>query len=275
MMAMTPVLAEHRTDLPRRRGAIYQQIADDLMQRITDGEFPPGGRLPTELQLMERYQASSTTVRAAVKALASAGAVETRHGAGTFVVERRLLTINATHTEDLDRRKGITAQDSWSTDVLGAGRQPHQRFECLNVPATTEVAALLGVEVGEALVMRRCWRSVDGTPASTETSLFPRWLVEELPGLASPHDIDQGTTSYVAEHGHPMTFHRDHLSARPFRREESHFFEAPPGVVGLIRSRVSFNEPGGRVLRYMETVYRSDMHEVIYDVAGRGNRSVA
>lgn len=272
MTAMTPVLAEHHAHPPRQRGAMYQRIADDLLSRIAAGEFPPGGRLPTEQQLMKHYEASSTTVRAAIRSLASAGVVETRHGTGTFVVDRQLLTINATHTEDLDRREGITAQDSWSTDVLGAGRQPHQRFECGVVPATGELAELLGVDVDEALTMRRCWRSIDGTPASVETSLFPRWLVEKLPRLGEPHDISQGTTSYVAEQGHPMTFHQDHLSARPFTREEALFFEAPPGVVGLIRARVSFDEPRGRVLRYTPTVYRSDLHEIVYDVAGRGNR---
>lgn len=272
MITMTPVLAEHRPHPTHRRGTIHQRITDDLLDRITKGEFPPGGQLPTQQQLMAHYGASSTTVRDSLKSLAAAGVVEIRHGVGTFVVERHLLSINATQTEDLDRREGITAQDSWSTDVLHAGRSPHQRFECLNVPATADLAEVLGVDVNEALVMRRCWRSVDGTPASIETGLFPGWLVKKLPELASPHDISQGTTSYVAESGHPMTFHQDHLSARPFTREEGHFFEAPPGVAGLVRARVSFDEPGGRVLRYMVTVYRSDMHEVIYDVAGRGNR---
>jgi GntR family transcriptional regulator len=273
MTAMTPVDAGPRLNPPGRRGAIYQRIADDLLQRISEDEFPPGSRLPTEQQLMDHYGASSTTVRQAVKALATAGVVETRHGAGSFVVERKLLSIYATHTEDLDRREVITAQDAWSSDVIDAGRQPHQRFECLNVPAKPDVAEVLGVEPDEALVMRRLWRSVDGIPASIETGLFPRWLVEELPALASPHDIAEGTTLYVSQHGHPMTLHRDHLSARPFTREEANFFEAPPGVMALVRTRVSYEEPGGRVLRYMDTVYRSDMHEVVYDVPGRGNRS--
>jgi GntR family transcriptional regulator len=272
MTAMTPVAAGPRPNPPGRKGAIYQRIADDLLERIGAGEFPPGTKLPTEHQLMEQYGASSTTVRQAVKALATGGVVETRHGAGSFVVERKLLSIYATHTEDLDRRRGITAQDAWSSDVLDAGRQPHQRFECLNVPARPDVAEVLGVEPDEALVMRRCWRSVDGTPASIETGLFPAWLVAELPELASPHDIAQGTTLFVSENGHPMTLHQDHLSARPFTREEANFFEAPPGVQGLIRIRVSFEAPEGPVLRYMETVYRSDLHEVVYDVPGQGNR---
>jgi GntR family transcriptional regulator len=264
-----------RTTRAGRRVAVYQQVVDDLMERINHGEFGQGGRLPTEPQLMEHYGVSSTTVRSAVRTLATQGMVETRHGSGSYVVERQLLVIAATHTEDLDRRKGVTAQDSWSTDVIAAGRQPSQRFECLNVPATSGNAQILGVEVDSSLVMRRCWRSVDGQPASIESSLFPRWLVEEIPLLASPHDISQGTTSWVSEQGHPMRWHQDRLSARPLSREEAAFFEAPAGVSALVRFRISFEDPGGRALRTMETVYRSDMHEVVYDVAGRGNPILA
>jgi len=256
---------------PRQQGAAYRAVADKLLARIDKGEFPPGSRLPTEPKLMKEYGVSSTTVRSAVRELATAGIVETRHGSGTYVIERRLLSINATHTEDLNRRHGITAQDSWSTDILDAGRVPAQRFECLNVPASPLIAEILNVEPDSTVIMRRCWRTVDGVPASIEASQFPLWLVEAIPQLASPHDIAQGTTSYVADQGHPMTFHRDHVSARPLTRDEAHFFEAPAGVMALVRLRISFDQPGGRVLRVMETVYRSDMHEVVYDVAGSGN----
>ncbi|WP_165615946.1 GntR family transcriptional regulator [Parafrankia irregularis] len=260
--AMTPA---------RRHVPAYQRVADDLRTRIEAGEFGETGRLPTEPQLQKQYSVSSTTARNAVKRLAAAGIVETIHGSGTYVIDHQLLTIYATHSEDLDRREGITAQDSWMTDVLEAMRRPSQRFECLNVPATADQATLLDVEPNAPLVMRRCWRSVDDVPASIEASIFPRWLVDEIPELASPHDISQGTTSFVAERGHPMRLHRDYLSGRPLTAVESGFFEAPAGVFALIRQRVSYETPGGRVLRVTETVYRSDMHRVVYDVAGRGN----
>lgn len=249
----------------------YQAVADDLLVRIREAEFRPGDRLPTEQQLMASYGVSITTARNAVAALAQLGMVETRQGTGTFVTRRTLLRINATHTEDLDRRRGITAQDSWSTDVLAAGRTPSQRFECLNVPATESIARLMGIEKDDPMVMRRCWRSVDGTPASVEAAVYPAWLVAEVPLLASPHDIAQGTTSYLADQGHPMLWHEDRVSARPPTREEASWFEAPGSVSVLVRFRISYDAPGGRVLRAMETGYRSDMHEVVYDVAGQGN----
>jgi GntR family transcriptional regulator len=220
---------------------------------------------------MKEYDVSSTTARSAVRLLGTLGLVETRHGAGTFVIERKTLRINATHTEDLDRREGVTSQDSWSTDVLDAGRTPSQRFEALIVPASREYAEIFGVDVDSSLVLRRCWRAVDDLPASIESGYYPEWLVNEIPALAKPHDIAQGTTSYLAEQGHPMLWHEDHISARPPHREEIDFFRPPIGMSVLVRLRISYNRRGGRVLRIMETAYRSDMHEIVYDVAGRGN----
>lgn len=273
MIAMTYGSGVGTAASARRAVPKYQQVADALLDRIesdTD-EFPPGSRILTEREIMDEYNVSITTARNAVAALVKTGKVETRQGAGTFVVQRTLLRINATHTEDLDHRDGITAQDSWSTDVLAAGHTPSQRFECLNVSASREIAALMGISEGDPMVMRRCWRSVDSTPASIESGLYPAWLVAEVPQLASPHDIAQGTTSYLAEQGHPMLWHEDRISARPPTREEDAWFEAPASVVVLVRFRISYDVAGGRVSRVMETGYRSDMHEIVYDVAGRGN----
>jgi GntR family transcriptional regulator len=254
-----------------RTGARYRVLADELTERIEKGEFEAGSKLPTEGALIKEYGVSITTVRAAMRILNQMGLAETRHGTGTFVTARTLLQIHATHFEDLDLRNGVTAQDSWSTDVLSAGRTPSQRFECLNVEATKEVALLLGVEAGSALVMRRCWRFVDDVPSSIETSLYPAWLVEQVPALAGPRDIAQGTTSYLADHGFTIHWHKDRDSSRPPTREEEAFFEAPAGVSVLVRLRISYDNPDGRALRITEAAYRADMHELVYDVPGRGN----
>lgn len=258
-----------------RIGPAYQVIADKIRDRIHAGEFAPGQRLPTEKELSAEYGYSVVTVRAAIRELNTAGIAESRHGAGTYVVDRRLITINATQTEDLDRRAGITAQDSWSTDVREAGRVPAQEFRCAKVAAAPLTAELLGVELGSPLVTRQCLRTVDGLPASVETSYFPAWLIAEIPELDSPHDIAQGTTSFVSERGFPMVWHEDELYARPQTKEEEAFFSTPLGVMTLVRLRVSHDQiGGGRVLRVMETAYRTDLHKVRYGVLGRGNVGV-
>lgn len=260
-----------RCPMSGQRTAAYQRVAEDLIRRINAGEFGTDGRVPTEPQLMTQYEVSSTTARSAVAYLGRLGITETRHGSGTYVMHRQVLRINATQTEDLDRRAGVTSQDSWSTDVLASGRTPSQEFECLIVPASAQYAELFGVETDSSLVLRRCWRSVDGYAASIESGYYPPRVTEALPRLAMPHDIVQGTTSYMAENGFPMLWHQDVLSARPPRPEEINFFRPPVGMSVLVRLRISYSDRGRQVLRVMETAYRSDLYEVAYDVPGRGN----
>jgi GntR family transcriptional regulator len=108
-------------------------------------------------------------------------------------------------------------------------------------------------------------------PASIETSYFPRWLVTELPRLAEPHDIDEGTTLWVSENGHPMVWHDDVVLARGLNRDEVMFFGASTALGALVRTRVSFGSDG-RVLRLMDSVYRSDMYQLRFGIPGDGNQ---
>ncbi|KAH0444553.1 hypothetical protein KCU90_g788, partial [Aureobasidium melanogenum] len=75
---------------PRRteRGNVTQQVFDDLRQRILGRQFALGDKLPTERQLLETYNVSVTTVREAIRGLASAGLVEIKHGKGVYVTAR-------------------------------------------------------------------------------------------------------------------------------------------------------------------------------------------
>lgn len=261
---------------PRTEGQpppLYVRISDDIQTRIEAGGYP-NGKLPSQGALVREYRSSPGTVRAAVKRLMDRGLVDRRHGSGTYILTRQPITIHVTQTEDLTRRRrmaGLTGVDSWSTDIQEAGRRPSQRFECLNVAADPTVADVLDVNVGATVVVRRCWRYVDDVAASIETSYFPGWLVAELPELAAPHDITEGTTLWISEHGHPMVWHDDVVLARALTRDEAVFFGSSTALGALARTRVS---TGGdrRVLRYMVSVYRSDMYQLRFGIPGDGNQ---
>lgn len=68
-------------------GPKYRQIAEDLRAQIASGEYPPGSRLPTKAELMERHHVAVNTVERAIEELRQAGLVETAQGAGMFVRE--------------------------------------------------------------------------------------------------------------------------------------------------------------------------------------------
>jgi DNA-binding FadR family transcriptional regulator len=64
----------------------YEQIAERLADDIRSGVLVPGERLPSERDLARTLEVSRASVREALASLALSGVVETRHGAGTFVL---------------------------------------------------------------------------------------------------------------------------------------------------------------------------------------------
>jgi DNA-binding FadR family transcriptional regulator len=74
---------------PRR---LYRQIADQLRQLIDDGEYPVGGRLPTERELAETLGVSRPTVREALIALEVEGRLRIKVGSGIYVIEQQPAT---------------------------------------------------------------------------------------------------------------------------------------------------------------------------------------
>jgi len=66
----------------------YLRVADDLRDRITNGEIPLGNPIPSTAELMSLYDVSSTVARAAVNELRIEGVVIGQPGKGVFV--RRL-----------------------------------------------------------------------------------------------------------------------------------------------------------------------------------------
>jgi DNA-binding FadR family transcriptional regulator len=64
----------------------YEQVAERLADDIRTGLLAPGERLPSERDLARTLEVSRASVREALASLQLLGVVETRHGAGTFVV---------------------------------------------------------------------------------------------------------------------------------------------------------------------------------------------
>lgn len=61
------------------------RVAAVLLEKIREGGFAPGSRLPTEHVMAQRFGVSRTVIREAIIALKSEGVVETRQGSGAFV----------------------------------------------------------------------------------------------------------------------------------------------------------------------------------------------
>jgi GntR family transcriptional regulator, arabinose operon transcriptional repressor len=66
----------------------YRQVYEALLRQIVSGRVPPGGRLPSEADLVQQFGASRITVARALNELQLAGLIERRAGSGSFVAQK-------------------------------------------------------------------------------------------------------------------------------------------------------------------------------------------
>lgn len=72
------------TNQPRTKTAA-QQVAEQLTRRVVNGQYPPGGKLPTERELAVEFGVTRPVVREALQRLAALRLVNIRHGSGIYV----------------------------------------------------------------------------------------------------------------------------------------------------------------------------------------------
>jgi GntR family transcriptional repressor for pyruvate dehydrogenase complex len=70
------------------RGArgLVNEVMESLATSIREGAIKPGDKLPTESEIVARFDVSRTVVREAISRLQANRLVETRHGVGTFAL---------------------------------------------------------------------------------------------------------------------------------------------------------------------------------------------
>lgn len=73
----------HRHD----RRPVYQQIADDLREKINTGQYAVGAELPTLAELRQVYDVAEVTARNALALLDRQGVIAVRHGKRSIVLQ--------------------------------------------------------------------------------------------------------------------------------------------------------------------------------------------
>lgn len=71
---------------------LHRKILSDIEGRIVSGEWPPGFRLPFEVDLARQYGCSRMTVNKVMTQLVQSGLIERRKRSGSFVTQPRALS---------------------------------------------------------------------------------------------------------------------------------------------------------------------------------------
>jgi DNA-binding FadR family transcriptional regulator len=157
---------------------LYRMIANQIGERIDQGDFPAGSRLPSERDLAEQLQVSRASVREALIALEIEGRVEVRIGSGVYVRDTSASSEPSAQEEQALLNAARTGRSSVEegVDIGASGDHPVHTdigaFELLHVhllvePEAAALAAKHGtIEQHEAI--RQAAKAM-------ENSSTPRW----------------------------------------------------------------------------------------------------
>jgi GntR family phosphonate transport system transcriptional regulator len=154
--------AQNTVSLWRR---ISDSIANDIERRVLQG----GDRVPTDIELGQRFGCNKHTARRAIAHLEQEGLVRVEWGRGTFVVEGLL-----------EYRLG--AQTRFTQNLLDQRRNPRRKvLRSEAMPAPDTVAKALRIPVGAPCHLLVLLGEADEVPLSLGLNYFP---ARRLPLLA-------------------------------------------------------------------------------------------
>jgi GntR family transcriptional regulator len=230
----------------------YIEIADDLQRRIGDGEFAPGGVLPSEHDLTAAYEASRVTIRKALEALRAEGLIDVRQGFGWFVASDPL-------RQSLGRLSTIESQ------LAESGVDTERRvLDFAFVDAPGAVAAALGK--GRVLQVRRL-NLADGAPFARVTV----WCPERLGSSLSRNDVERSPFYEllpVELGGATQT-----IGASAASTDDAELLGVPAGAPVLVCRRVTSDVDGDPVL-VSEHVFAAHRTEFVVELP-RADQSIA
>ncbi|SDS73370.1 transcriptional regulator, GntR family [Pseudomonas asplenii] len=154
----------------------YNQIYSDLLASITTEQLEKGARLPSETELMDRYQASRGTVRKAIEQLQERGFAQKIHGKGTFVLSRSPIEFQL---------GGIVSFQEAHSSMGGSTGTEVVEFS--DIPLEGGLQERLLGEPGSRVICIKRVRRLDGKRIILDINHF---LVDLIPGL----------TREIAEH---------------------------------------------------------------------------
>ncbi len=168
-----------------------------------------------------------------------------RHGAGTFVSQRKIT-----------KQFRIT---SFTEDMLERGLEPSSRVVSSMIEkAGARLGRYLQVSPGQDVLTIRRLRLADGLPMAIETLSIPRDLV---PGLTGEELADRSFYETLAErYDISIVATRQTIEATVTDDDESTLLEVPQLSPALFIERTSL-AAGDKVVEYVRSVYRGDRYK--------------
>lgn len=238
----------------------FRQVAADLREKITSGEYAPGQRLPSERELVDAYQVSRPTIRDAINLLRTEGVVAAEHGRGVFV--RPSGTIQRLARARLSRKARGENKGAFLADAATQGFTPTTTVEVRFEPAGDR-AAVLNVDPGDEVTVRDRVMRADDAVVQLAVSRLPRVFTR---GTAIEQDDTGpgGVYARLEDAGHTIGRYAEEVASRMPTPEEASALQLAQGVPVITVTRVAYRQDG-TPLEVNDMTLPADRYSLTYE----------
>jgi GntR family phosphonate transport system transcriptional regulator len=233
-----------------RSVSLWRQISDSISNDIERRVLQGGDRIPTDVELGQRFGCNKHTARRAIAHLEQEGLVRVEWGRGTFVVEGLL-----------EYRLG--AQTRFTQNLLDQRRNPRRKILSLEeVQASEAVARALRIPIGSPCHLLVLLGEADEVPLSLGHNYFPAkrlpllaQAIERLPKVGRSASITELLTAAGVE-----SYRRSHtrIGARLPTSDEATLLRMPRQQPVLETESIDVGEENDKPVTYAKTCFRAD-----------------
>ena len=143
------------------KAPLYCKLAEKLEEKIDDGTYKPGDKIPSERELCDLYNVSRMTVRLAIDELERLGKIEKVQGKGTFVLSKSIV-------------QSLNNVYSFSREMEKQGKISSTRIIVREViEANSKISKHLGIKEGEKVIYLVRLRLAENVAIMVEKTWFP------------------------------------------------------------------------------------------------------
>ncbi|MBZ4686439.1 MAG: GntR family transcriptional regulator [Clostridia bacterium] len=225
---------------------LHYRIAYELRNKLQKGYWKPGDLFPTDKQLMEQYNVSSTTVRRAIYELVQEGWLERKPGKGTFVRNQMV--------ENLRKLTGFF-EEIQSKGMVPSAEIIKSEIVTVDNNLLQEIPLLQDFNVSKVYLIKKIHK-MNNTPVVYVKSFWPVDIGTEI----AKYDLTkQGVYSIVQDElGILLREASQTISAGLADKEEAEALNIAEKAPILVMNRATYSNE--RLLEVAVNSYRADLY---------------
>ncbi len=234
---------------------LYHQIKNFLMNQIKEEQLAEGEKLPSEPEMMTKFDVSRSTVRKALAELEKEGYVEKFHGKGTVVRKPKI--------------SPLAALTSFSQNMRAVGLNPtYQTKEIEFCTPPLNIANFFGMksENDKALFLNRVLLA-DLKPIAIQQVYLSKKLVEPIQNYFTKEYLDNNSMYKLLENKLGITLWKaeENISAIQAGEEEKELLNLDSKIPLLLINRKTYNK-AEEAVEYARLTYRADLYSYKFNL---------